>query len=111
MAERIKLVQGDTGPQLKLTLTDDTSGTPMDLTGATVTMRFRAAGSETVLFSRTGYINPGSAALGETVIIWQTGDLNLNPGSYEGEVEVVFQDGMRQTVYDLLKFSLRQDFG
>jgi hypothetical protein len=53
MAEKIKLVQGDTGPQLRLTLTDEDTGTATDLTGATVTLHFRAAGSTTVIFSRT----------------------------------------------------------
>lgn len=35
MAEKIKLVQGDTGPQVRLTLTDDITGKAIDLTGAT----------------------------------------------------------------------------
>jgi hypothetical protein len=32
------------------------------------------------------------------------------PGDYEGEIEITFADSTIQTVYDLLKFKLRQDF-
>jgi hypothetical protein len=110
MADKIKLVQNDTGPQLQLTLTDELTGLPIDLTGATVTMKFREAGSETTLFTRTAWINSETAVNGLCVIYWSTGNLDVEPGSYEGELEVVFQDAMRQTVYDLLKFTLRADF-
>ena len=45
MATSFKYVQGDTGPQIKLTLTQSDTGTPTDLTlRATVTLHFRAAG-------------------------------------------------------------------
>jgi hypothetical protein len=32
------------------------------------------------------------------------------PGDYEGEIEITFSDSQIQTVYDLLKFKIRQDF-
>jgi hypothetical protein len=31
-------------------------------------------------------------------------------GDYEGEIQITFVDGTIQTVYDLLKFKLREDF-
>jgi hypothetical protein len=31
-------------------------------------------------------------------------------GDYEGEIQITFSDGTIQTVYDLLKFKLREDF-
>ena len=52
MAETFKYVQGDTGPQLRITLTDEDTGTATDLTGGTVRMHFRAAGSTTLLFTK-----------------------------------------------------------
>ena len=110
MADKIKLVQGDTGPQLQLTLTDELTGLPIDLTGATVTMKFREAGSDTTLFTRTGFVNLETAPAGKCVITWGTGNLDVEAGSYEGEIEVIFSDAMRQTVYDLLKFTIRGDF-
>lgn len=110
MAEKIKLVQGDTGPQLRLTLTDEDTGTATDLTGASVTLHFRAAGATTVLFSRTAFINPQTATTGICYVQWQVGDLNQPAGDYEGEVEVVRSTGVRETIYDLVKFKIREDF-
>jgi hypothetical protein len=111
VAEKIKLVQGDTGPQLKLTLTDQDTGAPVDLLGATLTLRLRATGEATILVTRTGLLSADTAPLGEVIFTWATGNLDLPAGSYEGEVEVVFADGVRQTVYEVLKFSVREDFG
>lgn len=108
MAETFKYVQGDTGPQLKLTLTEEDTGAAVDLTGATVTLHFRAAGEETVLFSRPFFINPD--APGEAVLQWEDGDLDVEAGAYEGEVEVVRASGVRETLYDKLKFRIREDF-
>lgn len=108
MAEKIKLVQGDTRPQVRLALTDENAGEVLDLTGATVTLHFRAVGESTSLFSRQGYVL--DAPNGIAVISWQTGDLDVPAGEYEGEIEVYWAStGARQTVYDLLKFKVRED--
>jgi hypothetical protein len=110
MTDRIKLVRGDTKPQLRLTLTNETTGQPINLTGATVTLHFRAAGSDTVLFSRPALINPQYASSGIAYLDWEEGDLDQEGGNYEGEIEVVLTDGSRETIYDILKFKLREDF-
>jgi len=127
MSEKIKLVQGDTRPQLVLSLTDDTTGDPIDVSTATVRMRFRALGSTTVLSTMTAskiagrvledgtidltspYDTPGVG--GRCVISWSAGALSLDPGDYEGEIEITFADTTVQTVYDTLKFKLRGQFG
>tara|TARA_B100001093_G_C26192333_1_gene744434 strand:- start:223 stop:546 length:324 start_codon:yes stop_codon:yes gene_type:complete len=106
MAEKIKLVQGDTKPQVKLTITENSN--PIDITGATVNLHFRAVGSTTSLFSRSALITDGSAGI--CTVVWQSSDLDRDAGDYEGEVEVVFADTTRQTVFDLLKFKIREDF-
>lgn len=111
MAEKIKLVRGDNYPQIRVALTDVNTGAPIDLTGATITLHFRAVGETTVRFSRTGIVPVGTATQGLGVFIFQSGDLNVDPGDYEGEVEVVWPSiPARQTVYELLKFRVRQDF-
>lgn len=108
MAEKIKLVQGDTYPQVRVVLTDENNGDPIDLTGATITLHFRQVGGTAVLFSRQGAVI--DAVNGVGVIAWQAGDLNVPAGEYEGEVEVFWSStGARQTVYDLLKFKVRED--
>lgn len=110
MTDRIKLVQGDTGPQIRLTLTDQETGNPTDLTGATVTLHFRADGSDEVLFSRPAFINPDTADTGVCYIEWAEGDLDQEEGNYQGEVEVVNRTGVRETVYITLKFKIRSQF-
>ena len=110
MAEKIKLVQGDTAPQIKLTLTNEVTGAAINLTGATVTLHFRALGGQTPIFSRQALINPETAGTGICLIDWQPGDLDVEAGDYEGEIEVVRQSGARETIYELLKFKVREDF-
>ena len=110
MSTSYNYVQGDTGPQIRLTFTDEDTNTASNLTGATVTLHFRAAGADTVLFSRAVYINPSTASNGIGVIQWQTNDLNQDPGTYEGEIEIVRSTGLRETIYDVLKFRIREDF-
>lgn len=108
MAEKIRLVQGDTKPQIKVTLTDETTGEVVQITGATPRMKFRKVNTTTVLTTLVGSVTDGPN--GECVFQWPTGALDVEPGDYEGEVEVTFEDSTVQTVYDLLKFKLRQDF-
>lgn len=103
-----KYVQGDTGPQLKITLTNETTNAAVDVTGATITLHFRAAGETTVLFSRNFTITDASG--GEAVLQWQINDLNQEAGAYEGEIEIVKSTGIRETIYDKLKFRIREDF-
>lgn len=103
-----KYVQGDTGPQLKITLTNETTNAAVDITGATITLHFRAAGETTVLFSRDFTITDATG--GEAVLQWQANDLNQDAGAYEGEIEIVKSTGLRETVYDKLKFRIREDF-
>lgn len=126
MSERIKLVQGDTKPALILSLTDENSGEPIGISGSTTRMYFREAGTTTILTTLTGtllagkvledgtidttapYDTPGAG--GRVQFNWGSTDLDQDPGNYEGEVEITFSDGTIQTVYDLLKFRIRQDF-
>lgn len=110
MTDRIKLVQGDTGPQIRLNLTDTETGNPTDLTGSTVTLHFRAQDTDTVLFSRPAFINPDTADTGVCYIEWADGDLDVEEGNYEGEVEIVNATGVRETIFQILKFKVRKEF-
>ena len=110
MASTFKYVQGDTGPQIKVALTEEDSGSAVDLTGGTATLHFRAAGESQVLFSRGLYVNPDTAADGVAILQWQVGDLEIDAGAYEGEIEVIRSTGLRETLFDKLKFKIREDF-
>ena len=110
MAQVFKYVQGDTGPQIRVTLTNEDDNAAVDLTSATVTLHFREAGAESVLFSRAFYINPDTANNGVAVLRWATDDLQVDAGTYEGEIEVVRSSGVRETLFEKLKFKIRADF-
>lgn len=110
MAEKIKLVQGDTKPAIVCTLTDDTTGLPLGITGATVRLKFRAAGATALTATVTGTVTDGANGV---VVFYPASApemLQGEPGDYEGEIEVTFADTTVQTVYDLLKFKVREDF-
>lgn len=110
MTDKIKLVQGDTKPTLVCTLTDEVTGDPIVITGATVRLKFRQVGSTTLTATIIGAVTNG--AEGIVAFYWTTVPTALDgpPGEYEGEIEITFADGSIQTVYDLLKFKLRSEF-
>ena len=106
----IRLVQGDTKPSIILALTDENTGLPLNLAAAStnVYIKFRAAGSTTLLSTITcqKYTNGSD---GKVQFDFSGGVLNVDPGMYEGEIEVVF-NGDKQTVYDTMRFRVRQEF-
>lgn len=110
MAEKIKLVQGDTKPALVCNITDDATGVALNITGATVLLKFRAVGSTTLTATVTGSIINGLA--GQVAFFPASAPEMLlgAAGDYEGEIQITFADGTIQTVYDLLKFKVREDF-
>ena len=110
MADKIKLVQGDTRPTLICTLTDDTTGSAIDITGATVLLKFRQVGATVLTAEITGAVTNPTA--GVVAFYWSSEPTALDgpPGEYEGEIEIQFSDGTIQTVYDPLKFKLREEF-
>jgi len=131
MADKIKLVQGDTRPQIKCVITDENTGAIVDLSGSSVLLKFRATGTTAVLFTLTGYLQagiedengvvsqqlvgqayatPGSG--GRVAFQFNSGNLNIDPGSYEGEIEITFPapNAGIQTVYTPLKFQVRAQF-
>lgn len=107
MAERIKLVQGDNLPYIRLTLKHAT-GLPIDVSAATVQMFFRAKGSTTVL-STINCTKPNGGSDGVVVFNFAGTTLNVDPGYYEGEVQLNYS-GTVQTVYDTLQFQVRAQF-
>jgi hypothetical protein len=109
MAEKIKLVQNDTRPALVCTITDDVTGAAVGLTGATPRMYVRAVGSTTLQATLTGAVTDGPN--GVAVFYPATAPEMLTvAGDFEGEIEITFGDGQIQTLYDVLKFKIREDF-
>ena len=104
----LNFVRGDTAPQIQLTLTDDVTGLPLNLTGATVSLHVRAVNTTVLSFTRAATIL--TPLDGVCVIAWGETDLMVAPGNYEAEVEVYYAEtGIRETIYDLLSFVVRAD--
>lgn len=125
MVDKIKLVQGDTKPNLIVNLTDQTTGVPIGIVGATPRLKLRQSGSSTIsatlvgtpivgFLQEDGTVNSDApynvaGAGGRCVFAWTTESLAVS-GDFDGEVEITFSDGSIQTVYDLLKFKIRDQF-
>ena len=107
MADKIPLVSGDNRPYITLELTQ-VDGSPVDITGATVTVEMRAVGSSTILATMPVTITNAGGGVGYFNFLGAV--LDVPAGPYEGEVNVVFSNGDKQTVYDLLKFTVRSKF-
>lgn len=107
----IRLVQGDSKPIIILTLTDDNTGLPIDLSASAteVNVKFRASGS-TALLSTIPCTKTNGGADGKVQFDFTGGVLDVDPGMYEGEIEITFGPAGTQTVYDTLRFRLRQQF-
>lgn len=121
--DTIFLVKGDDKPDINLSLKDsntakpgftldptdsDTWG-PIDLTDVVVTVNFRLLGS-TLLLDTLSCINVGPFTAGVTDMSWNLTTLDVDPGTYEGEIVLTYTSGRIQTLYDKLKFKIRDDF-
>jgi hypothetical protein len=105
----IKLVQGDTGPNLTLTLTDSSSGNPIDLTAMTsARMLYRAKGSTTLLSTPT--LSVVAPATNGQLLLVPTSAMTTTAGYYEGEVELTLSGGQIVTGFRTLRFYVRAQF-
>jgi hypothetical protein len=121
--DTINLVSGDDKPQLDFTLRDSTTAAagkvldpddattwaPINLTGHTVRVYFRDLGGDTILDTMTcGVVAPATG--GECFMQWNATTLDVDAGTYEAEIEMEDSTGKKQTIFDKLKFKIRDDF-
>lgn len=104
------LVQGDTGPQIKVTVTRDETGDVVDMAGATVYLKIRPKNSKTLTLTLTSTDVGSNLEEGVAIFVFSDGDLDIDPGNYEGEVEINFTDGSKETVFELVELFIREDF-
>ena len=117
----IKLVVGDTLPELTFTLKDSntaatgqtldvedsTTWAPIDLTGGTVRLRIREVGKTTVVSTISATLSDPEN--GVCTLLFPSGTWTT-AGTFEGEIEFTKSDGNIQTVQDFIKFKVRDDF-
>jgi hypothetical protein len=105
----IRLVSGDSAPDLIFQLTDRSNGTPFDLTESSIMvfMKFRQrSDDETLADIACEKTIPES---GICTLRWPPGVLDVEEGRYEGEV-YLNDDGDVQTDFEVLKFKVREGF-
>lgn len=110
MADKIFLVRGDTGPALVCTIVDNVTGAVVSLDGATVNLQFRAVGSSTLQATVPGVVTDGPNGVVTFFPSSTPAMLQGEAGDYEGEIQIDFPSGQTQTLYDLLKFKVREEF-
>jgi len=110
MADKIFLVKGDTGPALVCTIVDSVTGAVVVLTGATIELHFRAVGSSTLQAVVPGVLTNGPGGVVTFYPSSTPAMLQGDPGDYEGAIQITFPSGQIQTLYELLKFKVRDDF-
>lgn len=120
--DTINLVAGDDKPDINLTLLnsnaavygstldpdDSTTWAAIDLSSATVSVKFRLLGGTSILDTLPCTVT--SATDGECFMQWNTTTLDVAAGTYEGEIEITYTDGRVMTLYDKLKFKVRSEF-
>lgn len=106
----IKLVKDDTAPDVDVQLVDAVTGLPINVSNAgdVVRMYFRQEGSSTIKATITA-TKPNGGADGIVRFAWSAGDLDT-AGEFEGEIEITFNTGKIQTIFETIEFSVRADF-
>lgn len=125
MSDILKLVQNDTLPTVYVSLIDQVTALPLDISTATsISLAFRAIGATTLtdtLFGTkvAGLVNPDGSITSAGYTVAGTGgrcSFNWNGttlatvGAFEGSVTVTFPGGVKQTVYETLRFQIRASF-
>lgn len=120
-SDTLNFVQGDRLPQIEVTLrdkntaaagktldeADETTWSIVDLTGGTVRMKIREVGATTIKDTLTGVVT--DAAGGKAVFLLNATTLDT-AGQFESEVEFTNSSDLTQTVYDLIKIKIREQF-
>lgn len=112
MATTLYFVQSDTLPQIKLTLTDEVTGTAKNLVGKQVSLHAKPATGTGVSFTRPASLDltPTDRVNGIAYIVWQDGDLNRPAGNYNAEIEIYdAASNNRETVYEIITLVIRED--
>jgi hypothetical protein len=105
-----QLVKDDVGVDLQATLTRANDGSVIDCSGATVTLKVRAKGKTTNLFTVTAGDSGTNLQNGIAIFSFVSGNLDQPEGYYEGEISIVFSDNSIETVFETIEMYIREDF-
>ena len=119
----INLVANDTKPEINLTLKDNSTAAAgltldpddsstwalIDISDPTIVVKFRALGASTIL-DTVACTKVAPYTNGACFMTWGADTLAVSAGTYEGEIELTYTDGGILTLFDRLKFKVRDDF-
>jgi len=106
----IFLVNGDNKPQVQVDLTRADTNAVVNCVGATCTLKVRARGESATKFTVTASDSGNNLLNGKLLFTLGANLTNIDAGAYEGEVNVVFNGGDIETVYELVDFVIREEF-
>jgi hypothetical protein len=107
----IYLVQGDTGPQIFITVTREDTGLPINVADGSAKLKVRKKGSSTLAFTLTAANIGASLEEGKLYFSLDGGQLaTIEAGNYEGEVELTLADSTVETVFEQVDIVIREDF-
>ena len=115
-SDTIKYVVGDTKPVITVTVKDSNtaeSGFTLDAQNPATWDVISIASSTVKLFLRkvgSTTLSGGSPSSDGTVTFTPATSTFATAGTYEGEIEVTYDDGTVMTINDLLKFNVRDEF-
>jgi len=101
----ITLVQGDTAPVLRGTITNDDDGEPLDLTDCDVFFQMRKKDDSRYTINSACDIT--SAVGGQVAYTLGPNDLNT-PGEYQAQFEVHYSDETEQTTHNVMTVFVRR---
>ena len=108
----IQVVKGDTGPQLKATVTRSDTGEAFVGSGS-INLRIRKKGTTTIISTiplDSGTSNLATGTLTFPLSSFLT-DNNTTEGFYEAEIEFTLTGGDIMSVFELIDIKVREDFG
>ena len=105
-----ELVQGDQAPQIQAVIKRADDGSVIDFSGGSCALKFRAKGTTTTLFTLAAADVGQNFQDGIAVFSFSNTQLNLDEGYYEGEIEITYDSGAVETIFQVLDFYIRADF-
>ena len=105
-----QLVQGDQAPQIQAVLKRQDDNSIIDFSGGSCSLKFRAKGSTTTLFTLSAADVGDNFEDGIAVFSFSGTQLAIDEGYYEGEIEITYTSGSIETVFKVLDFYVRADF-
>ena len=108
----IQVVKGDTGPQLKATVTRSDTGEAFIGSGS-INLRVRKKGTTSII--STIALDAVLSNLSSGVLVFPLSTFLTNSttteGFYEAEIEFTLADGSIMSVFELIDIKVREDFG